>query len=708
MNIFKRVGFPLFLLMFQSFCFANIQQPKGGQVVLDWNQFIKLWKDANTPPKPPKPDDPPVDYILSRAKYSGHVLLKTTEIQADIEFNILNDEKWVRVPFLPQSLGLKEVRLNGKPVTVTHENGQHALILKGAGHYNLKAVFAIPTPNADGAPVIQFPILETSMTLLSLTFPKKNLEVKVLPSQFLSTKSENGKTSIQAILPPSRYIRLTWSKKLPPGRVIPAKIYSNLEELLTIHDSSIKVHSHFQYSILHSGIREMEIEVPRDVTILNVKSPNLQTWNEIEEKGKKILKVMFNKKVQGSYRITLVAEAPLEKGYETRVPFFRSLNVEREEGAIGIEAKSNVQVSIKNQSGLRQVDVKEVPVSLWNRASNPLLYAFLFTKPSGQLSLNIERHEDVPVLTSTIDSSNAVTVLTKDGQWITRVSFEVRNHLKQFLALDLPKDAHIWSAFVSGKPVKPSKNKKGQILIPLNKSTLSSQQEAFPLEVIYHVQDKRLGYIGNRSAFLPKVDLPVSQLLWSLYVPEDYRFMPMGGNLDEPGWSHRPYDGLLAQNKSVSYRRRELAPDEKEVALERAASEIQRGFDDEGKGQAGGGLFKASSAKKQASLELDTISLNNHVLPISFRIPVSGRLYRFGKIMITESVPQINMNYVRASLIGGFKFSLFGFVVFLLYRSRQKIKVKVALVSTKGFEWIKKGSKAISRLRKKHKTEKMT
>jgi len=125
---------------------ALITPPQGSQVVLDWPQFIKLWEQANKKPDKPKPEASPIDFILSRAEYTGSFHPRATEISAKIEFNILNDEKWVKIPFLPQSLGLKQARLDGSPVTVTHENGYHALVLKGARHYNLDVIFTIPTP----------------------------------------------------------------------------------------------------------------------------------------------------------------------------------------------------------------------------------------------------------------------------------------------------------------------------------------------------------------------------------------------------------------------------------------------------------------------------------------------------------------------------------------------------------------------------------
>ena len=110
------------------------------QVVLDWQQFIKLWEQANKPPTPPAPVPPPVEYMLSKAEYSGVVRPKATEITAVFDLNILAANTWVRVPFLPSSLGLKEATLDGKPVSVAPHEGFHSLITKDSGRHTLRVV----------------------------------------------------------------------------------------------------------------------------------------------------------------------------------------------------------------------------------------------------------------------------------------------------------------------------------------------------------------------------------------------------------------------------------------------------------------------------------------------------------------------------------------------------------------------------------------
>lgn len=632
---------------------------QGSQVVLDWPEFIRLWEEAHKPPvKPPEPA-PPVDYILSRSHYSGVVRPRATEIQASFELNILSSENWVSIPFLPAALGLKEAALDGKAVAVAQEGGYHTLILKGAGRRRLSVAFSIATPDKDGEPRLDFPVTKTAMTLLTLTFPKPNLKVTVHPAQVLSAKSQEGKTTVQAILSPTENIQVLWQRKILPSEALPPKIYSHLEELISVEESAIKIRAEFTYSILHGGVDELRLRIPKSVTVLSVSGDAIQDWKTIDEKNETGLLILLNQKRKGSQRITLLAEAPLSDAPMIEIPMLRTLGTAREEGFVGVEAKSGVEVSIHEVRNLRQIDVKELPQNLWSLASHPLLYGFAHSQRGPFLALGIKRHEDVPVLTSTVDSANAVTLLTRDGQWVTRASFQVRNHLKQFIAMKLPKGAQIWSAFVCGQPVKPSKDKEGQILIPLQKSGPGFQQEAFSVEIIYHIQERPLSFAGRRNVSLPVVDLPVSQMLWSVYLPEEYRFLHFGGNMDKERGARGLYPVLYEGTRADTYPPNALA-EAPAMVVEKKAMAI-------GEKMMGMGArlrtlpgYATESLRRQAEMEFraeDTAgaSLENHVLPVAFRIPQAGRLYRFGKIMVTGSTPTLQTRYVSLEVIRVFK-----------------------------------------------------
>lgn len=661
------------LIISSSLSKLTAAEPQASQVVLDWAQFIKLWEESHRP-TPPE-NQPPVDFILSRADYRGTVRPKATEIQATFDVTILSKNEWVKIPFLPSSLGLKRAALDGKPIAIAQDGGYHTLVKKGAGQYSLTAVFSVPTPDRDGAPAFSFPVSETAMTLLTLVFPEPKLDVTIPAAQVISAKNENG-TTISAILSPSRHISVSWTKKAEDGKVLPAKIFSRMEQLVTIDESVARLNTLFSYSVLHSGFRSLAFRIPSGTTILSVNGDGVADWKTNQGEKGDILRVDFNRSMKGAATVMVVGEVAIKDVAVLGVPIIETVGVEREEGHIAVEAQSSVEVAIQTADRLRQIDVKEVPQGLWSRAQSPLLFGFRFNETKPVLALTIERHNDVPVLTSTIDSANALTVMTKDGQWITRASFQVRNHLKQYLLVTLPEGAEVWSAFVSGRPVKPSRDKEGRILIPLQKSNLNESEAAFPVEVLYYLADNPMKIGGKRTAFLPTVDLPVSEALWSVYVPEDFAFLHFGGNMEKERYARMPMNplGYRAKGQEWDEMRKEIAApsvqEEKIGAISkrmRASLESRRDV-----------AFDERSYEAQAKLELGafsggkSMSLDNHVLPISFRIPEVGRVYRFGKIMVTHQQPSVSMSFVHAGVIRAIKYVILLLSMGFLFSQRRR------------------------------------
>jgi hypothetical protein len=71
------------------------------------------------------------------------------------------------------------------------------------------------------------------------------------------------------------------------------------------------------------------------------------------------------------------------------------------------------------------------------------------------------------------------TVVSEDGQMMTEMSLAVRNNARQYLEIALPEGAQVWSVFVAGQPVRPSR-RDGKLLLPMERS---SGDATVPVEV---------------------------------------------------------------------------------------------------------------------------------------------------------------------------------------------------------------------------------
>ena len=77
------------------------------------------------------------------------------------------------------------------------------------------------------------------------------------------------------------------------------------------------------------------------------------------------------------------------------------------------------------------------------------------------------------VAAALIYSASAQAVVDRSGWTRVAMSYRVYNRSRQFLVLQLPKDAQLYSVLVAGKGVRPL-TKGGKVMVPLRKVASSA------------------------------------------------------------------------------------------------------------------------------------------------------------------------------------------------------------------------------------------
>jgi hypothetical protein len=148
--------------------------------------------------------------------------------------------------------------------------------------------------------------------------------------------------------------------------------------------------------------------------------------------------------------------------------------------------------------------------------------AYHYAKPGARLALDLRRFDDAAVLEALVDSADFTSVVADDGQMMTEISLSVRNNGRQFLEVELPASAQVWSAFVAGQPVRPSV-RDGKLLLPIQ----SSDDEAMTVELTYvgtNAFPRTHGEVGFAS---PKFDVPLKNVRWEVYLPPGYNYLDL-------------------------------------------------------------------------------------------------------------------------------------------------------------------------------------
>ena len=139
------------------------------------------------------------------------------------------------------------------------------------------------------------------------------------------------------------------------------------------------------------------------------------------------------------------------------------------------------------------------------------------------------RREDAAVEPAWINQANFNSVVTEDGQMMTRMALEINNHGKQFLGIILPgKEAEILSVFVNGQARRPTQQGE-QFLVPLENS---SELDAFPVVVTYTSRVDFPRMSGRVELPTPRFDVKLNNAHWWLYLPRDYAYSSFEGSMN--------------------------------------------------------------------------------------------------------------------------------------------------------------------------------
>ncbi len=665
---------------------------QGGNVILTRTEFTNLVNQMKPPVS--MAGTLPFDYLVSKSIYSGRILDGGSTFSASFVVHVLKKNSYLKIPILPLSMALENVTIDGVHTLVVSDNGYHNVILSGSGEYNITAVFSIRSALNSGPNRIDLAILPTPITLLKIEIPLGDLEVEIPEAQKMQSSSSGKVTNVNAVMAQGYSISVRWRKKIAPADKIPPKLYAELNQLISIEDDALKVSADVNLNILYSEINEVQLAIPVNMNALSVSGEGVGEWQETHDKGRHILRVPFTYGKKGNVWLRVMLESALsESGLTNEYSGIQVIDAVRQTGFIGIELNTSAEVVVAESNGLEPVAVQKLPPQLINQSTKPLMFGFKNLKQPYSFLLDVKKHIKVAVPMATISSANVVTLFTEDGKIVNRLVYLVKNNAKQFLEISIPSNADVWSVFVDGRPVESSINSDGRLLVPLVRSRANGEQlETFPVELIYCLVKEKFAWMSSRESALPAVDLLVSQLLWSVYLPNDYTYYHFSSTLEMEEMISTL--NILSRkdrryNEEAMREISQLPANAPDTDLSDKLKKVYEGKEpastfrniplkqEEIVGQLNAELEFGGRMEKLAQLNAPPGVISGGsatgVLPIQIRIPTTGLVYRFAKTIIKpEDALSFNVTYSRSWVTSLFKWILALLVSTVLYFNRRR------------------------------------
>lgn len=307
---------------------------------------------------------------------------------------------------------------------------------------------------------------------------------------------------------------------------------SRVDTLISLGEVTLKGSASLEIDVKSGRIMELGLTLPSGVDLLGLTGPSIRNHTVEAAGDQQRIAVEFTQEMEGQFRLEVSYERLLDEGEaQIEVPTLAIEGADVAQGRLAVEALSAVEVQPAVSEQLTAIDLNELPQQLVLRTTNPILMAYKYVSSPYRLALTVTRHQVVDVQPAAIDRAEYRTLITRDGLAVTTAEFLLRNSGEQFLRIQLPEGARIWSAFVDGRPIKPARTTE-EDGVEWHLLKIIHSTRPFPVELIYESPARPIRGLGTIHAALPRPEILVTHTRWDLYVPDGVRYGQPGGVMD--------------------------------------------------------------------------------------------------------------------------------------------------------------------------------
>ncbi len=509
---------------------AQTAPSRDGWVVLPVSEYTSLRRAAF--PLDAEPAPPPIEATLSRIDYDlkidGDIASGDARLTVDVVKN-----GWVRVA-IPDGLMVRDARIDGRQVTLvtrTADKGQSKfeLLLSKPGRSVLTLKIVAPVSTVAGTDILKLPVSNSAISRAAVELTRQGIDVHITGGLLLEHSESASSSRWVANGRGSEPLTFAWRRKVDVTRAAqPLRMRGTVTQLIGLGEDATQVNAEVQVEVLQGLAQEVHVQLPEQFTVNQVSGAMVSDWDVSNGD----LKVTFIEAVENTTRFTVSGELRMARAGKLDVPLIRLPTAERETGGVAIEVLGAGEIKDRQASGLEEAEAAELGQLISSRQS-PSLIAFRLQPAEGKsirtLSLDVARYTPQAVLTANIEEAEYKALIASDGKMLVQSRFAVRNNQRNFLKLDLPATAVLWSASVAGRPIRPGRAPDGSLLLPLEKTRSGDEAPAFVVEVSYIDRGPAWTDKGHARVALVAVDLPISKSRLLLHHPPLFRVTPLPG-----------------------------------------------------------------------------------------------------------------------------------------------------------------------------------
>jgi len=490
----------------------NASPPADGWVVLPVDEYRALRHAAFPLDREPVP--PPVEATLSRIDYQLKVDGDLASGEARLTVDVIKDG-WVRLA-LPEGLMVREAQLDGRQVTLVNspqgKSGTADLLLSRIGRSVVLLKIVAPVTTVAGTDILKkLPVSNSAISHAVVELTRQGIDVHINGGLLLDHQEFPNGSRWTANGRGTEPLTFAWRRRVDDQRANqPLRFRGTVTQLVGLGEDSTQISAEIKVDVMQGVASEIRLQLPEQFNVNQVSGAMVADWDAKSRE----LKVLMIEPIQDTSRFTVTGELRLPRAGKLDVPLLRIPDAERESGGIAVEVLGAGEIKSRVASGLVDAEASELGQLISTRQS-PSLLAFRFQPGEGRvarsLTLEVARYTPQAVLTANVEEAEYNALMAQDGKLLVQTRFVVRNNQRNFLKVNLPANAVLWSAAVAGRPVRPGSASDGSLLLPLEKNRTGDETPTFIVEISY--LDRRPAWTdkGRFSLSLLAIDLPISK-----------------------------------------------------------------------------------------------------------------------------------------------------------------------------------------------------
>jgi hypothetical protein len=330
-------------------------------------------------------------HAVSRARYSGEIQGRALIWNAEFDVEIFEGEL-VKLPLMPSTVTLGELRVDGEQATVIEEQGRFVTVVKGRGMHKVSISFQVPVIAENGPPRATLQVPRVPVSQFQLNLPGKK-EVSVSPAGNVVTTHADNATTATVFVPMSESVTFSWVDAIPEDVKAQVRANATLYHAVHAEEGVLHVRGLVVYEINRGETNLLKLQVPRDAQVTSVKSPSggVSDWAETSEGGDahKTISVFLDRAVKGEFVLDLSYELLLGGGARALepvpVPLLAADDVHRQRGMVALLAGPELTLQPMSEERMARVGENQLPAFLRNLLTMSVAHTYKYTERSPEL-----------------------------------------------------------------------------------------------------------------------------------------------------------------------------------------------------------------------------------------------------------------------------------------------------------------------------------